>query len=95
MRGDGFRRAATLLHPASGRGLDVWTDQPGVQVYSGNKLSGALAGPSGRAYRSGDGGALETQHFPDSPNRPSFPSTVLRPGAQYRSTTEFRFVVAA
>ncbi len=89
----GVRPAATVHHPGSGRTLRVLTDQPGVQVYSGNMLTGALAGPSGRAYRSGDGLCLETQHFPDSPNRPDFPSTVLRPGDVFASTTLLRFAI--
>jgi aldose 1-epimerase len=88
------RFAARLCDPASGRGLEVWTDQPGLQLYSGNFLDGSLVGPSSRAYRQGDGIALETQRFPDSPNRPDFPSTVLRPGEQFRSVTEWRFGVA-
>lgn len=95
LRGEAFRRAATLRHEPSGRALEVWTDQPGLQVYTGNKLTGALTGPSGRTYRSGDGIALETQHFPDSPNRERFPDTVLRPGQRFRSATEFRFAVEA
>ena len=83
--------AARLRDPGSGRVLEVLTDQPGLQFYSGNLLDGTLVGPGGRAYRSGDGVALETQHFPDSPNRPAFPSTVLRPGGTFRSTTRLRF----
>ena len=77
--------------PSSGRTLDVETDQPGVHFYSGNNLTGALAGPSRRAYRPGDAFCLETQHFPDSPNQPGFPSTVLRPGEAFASWTTFRF----
>jgi aldose 1-epimerase len=84
-------QAATLRHPASGRVLEVWTTEPGIQVYSGNFLDGSLYGPSGRAYRQGDGLALETQHYPDSPNQPQFPSTVLRPGETYDTTTVFKF----
>ncbi|MFJ1750655.1 aldose epimerase family protein [Streptomyces sp. NPDC088116] len=85
------RHAATLSDPGSGRTLRIATTEPGVQFYSGNFLVGTLAGTSGRIYRQGDGLCLETQHFPDSPNRPSFPSTVLRPGETYRSTTEHSF----
>jgi aldose 1-epimerase len=81
----------TLRDPGSGRTLKILTDQPGVQFYSGNFLDGTLVGPSGRTYRQGDGLALETQHFPDSPNEPSFPSTVLRPGRTYRTTTIHSF----
>jgi aldose 1-epimerase len=83
--------AAILRDPRSGRVLTVWTTEPGIQVYGGNYLNGSLVGTSGRAYRQGDGIALETQHFPNSPNEPRFPSTVLRPGETYRSTTLFGF----
>ncbi|WP_330340322.1 aldose epimerase family protein [Streptomyces sp. NBC_00557] len=83
----------TLRDPGSGRTLKIYTDQPGVQFYSGNFLDGTLVGQSGHTYRQGDGLALETQHFPDSPNEPSFPSTVLRPGQTYRTTTIHRFGV--
>ncbi|MEU6603644.1 aldose epimerase family protein [Streptomyces shenzhenensis] len=84
---------ATLRDPRSGRTLKIATDQPGVQFYSGNFLDGSLVGTSGRTYRQGDGLCLETQHFPDSPNQPSFPSTVLRPGQTYRTTTIHTFGV--
>ncbi len=67
------------------------TDQPSVQFYSGNFLDGAAAGRGGRAMRQGDGLCLETQHLPDSPNRPDFPSTVLRPGERYETRTVLRF----
>ncbi|MER8003098.1 aldose epimerase family protein [Streptomyces sp. NPDC095613] len=85
------RHAITLRDPGSGRILRIATTEPGVQFYSGNFLVGTLAGTSGRVYRQGDGLCLETQHFPDSPNQPSFPSTVLRPGQTYRSATEHSF----
>jgi aldose 1-epimerase len=71
--------------------MHIATTEPGVQFYSGNFLDGTLIGTSGRIYRQGDGLALETQHFPDSPNHPQFPSTVLRPGQTYRTVTEYRF----
>lgn len=83
--------AVRLQDPASGRTLTVWTTEPGVQVYGGNHLRGDIYGASGRAYRQGDGIALETQHFPDSPNHLEFPSTGLRPGEAYTSTTVFGF----
>ncbi len=89
--GAGQRQAIRLHEPNSGRVLDVRTTQPGVQVYTGNQLTGTLAGPSGRSYRQGDAVCFETQHFPDSPNQPAFPSTVLRPGEEFTSTTVFRF----
>ncbi|MEV8015968.1 aldose epimerase family protein [Streptomyces sp. NPDC086554] len=82
---------ATLRDPESGRSMRIATTEPGVQFYSGNFLDGTLTGPSGRIYRQGDGLCLETQHFPDSPNQPSFPSTVLRPGETYRSSTVHTF----
>ncbi|WP_327351330.1 aldose epimerase family protein [Streptomyces sp. NBC_01304] len=82
---------ATLRDPASGRALKVATTEPGLQFYSGNFLDGTLVGTGGHIYRQGDAMCLETQHFPDSPNQPSFPSTVLRPGQTYRSTTVHSF----
>jgi len=86
---DPLERAAVLHDPRSGRTLTISTTEPGVQFYSGNFLDGTLAGTGGHIYRQGDGLALETQHFPDSPNQPAFPSTVLRPGEVYDSTTVF------
>jgi aldose 1-epimerase len=86
--------AARLSDPVSGRRLDVLTDQPGIQFYAGNFLDGTLYGTSHRAYRQSDGLALETQHFPDSPNHANFPSTVLRPGQTYQTTTLLRFGLA-
>lgn len=86
-------RAAWVSDPQSGRVLEVWTTEPGLQVYSGNSLDGSLAGPHGSFTRR-TGICLEPQHFPNSPNEPRFPSTVLRPGQEYRSRTEFRFGVA-
>ncbi|TDD80065.1 aldose epimerase family protein [Actinomadura rubrisoli] len=84
-------KAARVTEPGSGRVLEVSTTEPGIQFYSGNFLDGSLIGTSGRAYRQGDGFALETQHYPDSPNHPSFPSTVLRPGQTFDSTTVYAF----
>ncbi|HZG04917.1 MAG TPA: aldose epimerase family protein [Streptomyces sp.] len=81
----------TVSEPTSGRVMRIATTEPGVQFYSGNFLDGTLAGTSGRVYRQSDGFCLETQHFPDSPNQPSFPSTVLRPGRTYRTTTVHSF----
>jgi aldose 1-epimerase len=89
--GEGLRFAARLADPASGRVMEIHTTEPGLQFYSGNFLDGSLPGAHGQAIRQGDGLCLETQHFPDSPNRPDFPSTVLRPGETYRSTTVHRF----
>jgi aldose 1-epimerase len=92
-RGAGLEPAARLTDPTSGRVLSVLTTEPGLQFYSGNFLDGTLVGTSGRMYRQGDGLALETQHFPDSPNHANFPSTVLRPGEVYRTTTVYQFGV--
>jgi len=89
--GDVPRQAARALDPRSGRILDVLTDAPGLQFYTGNGLNGALVGPSGRAYRQSDGFSFETQQFPDAPNQRGFPSAVLRPSEQFRSSTIFRF----
>ncbi|MFI5065444.1 MAG: aldose epimerase family protein [Streptosporangiales bacterium] len=88
---DGLNLAARAFDPSSGRLLTVWTDQPGVQFYSGNFLNGTLVGISGNTYRQGAGYTFETQHFPDSPNEPSFPSTTLGPGNTFTSTTIFAF----
>ncbi|MER6009530.1 aldose epimerase family protein [Streptomyces bluensis] len=82
---------ATLRDPSSGRTLRIATTEPGVQFYSGNFLDGTFAGTGGHVYRQGDALCLETQHFPDSPNQPGFPSTVLRPGQVHRSTTVHSF----
>ena len=84
--------AARVYEPRSGRVMEVWTTEPGIQFYAGNVLDTTLVGASGRLYRQSDGLALETQHFPDSPNQPGFPSTVLRPGERFESTTEYRFL---
>jgi aldose 1-epimerase len=89
-----IRLAARIYEPMCGRSLEVWTDQPGLQVYAGNFLNGSLVGASGRLYRQSDGFALETQHFPDSPNQPNFPTTVLRPGEVYQTTTIYKFGAA-
>jgi aldose 1-epimerase len=88
---DGLNLAARAWDLASGRELTVWTDQPGVQFYSGNFLTGTLIGITGNTYRQGAGYTFETQHFPDSPNEPAFPSTVLAPNHTFNSTTIFAF----
>jgi galactose mutarotase-like enzyme len=91
--GSGLVRAARLVEPRSGRTLEISTTEPGVQFYSGNFLDGAIKGKGGRVYTHRTGLCLETQHFPDSPNHPTFPSTILRPGGTYRSRTVFTFGV--
>jgi aldose 1-epimerase len=83
--------AARVVEPGSGRVMEVLTTEPGVQVYTANYLDGTLVGTGGRVYRQGDGLCLETQHFPDSPNRPEFPTTRIEPGEVFRSTTIYRF----
>ncbi|MBU3666457.1 MAG: galactose mutarotase [Chthoniobacterales bacterium] len=90
-KSDGLEPAATLFEPASGRVLEVLTTEPGIQFYSGNFLDGSLVGKAGKPYVHRGGLCLETQHFPDSPNQPNFPSTWLEPGQEFRSSTVFRF----
>ena len=85
------RRAARLADPVSGRALEVWTTEPGLQVYTANGLDGTLADAEGHQHPRHGGVCLETQHLPDSPNRPQYPNTVLRPGERFTSRTEFRF----
>jgi aldose 1-epimerase len=89
--GTGLAHAAHVAEASSGRVLDVYTTEPGVQFYSGNFLDGTVHGKQGRVYRFRDGFCLETQHFPDSPNKPQFPSTILRPGQEFSSKTVFVF----
>jgi len=91
--GGSMHHAARVVAPSTGRTLDIATTEPGVQFYSGNFLDGTITGKEGRVYRKRFGLCLETQHFPDSPNQPTFPSTVLRPGETYRSRTVFTFGV--
>ena len=93
LNGTGFRPVATLRSAGSGITLDVHTDQPGLQVYTGNYFDGSTLGTSGTLYRQGAGIALETQAFPDSPNQPAFPTAVLRPGTVYSTSTVWRFTV--
>jgi len=90
--GEGLAIAARVVEPSSGRALEVWTTEPGMHFYTGNFLDGTITGKGGRVYGRRSGFCLETQHFPDSPNKPSFPSTVLEPGQEYRSTTVWKFL---
>jgi aldose 1-epimerase len=85
---------ARLADPVSGRVMEVWTTEPGVQFNTGNSFDGRFTGANGQPIEKHAGCALETQHFPDSVNRPQFPSVILRPGGTFRSTTELRFSVA-
>jgi aldose 1-epimerase len=87
--GDPLPLAARMYDPRSGRVLELSTTEPGVQVYSANHMNGAVVSAVGTTIRQGDGLALETEHFPNSPNEPRFPSTLLRPGETLRSTTVF------
>ena len=89
---DGLELAVRVTEPTSGRTMEVWTTEPGVQFYSGNFLDGTLRGKGGVTYNKRAAFCLETQHFPDSPNQEAFPTTVLRPGETYRSQTEYRFL---
>ena len=89
----GLVHAARITEPTTGRTLDISTTEPGVQFYSGNFLDGTAVGKGGRVYRHRYGLALETQHYPDSPNKPNFPSVILRPGETYETRTVFNFGV--
>ncbi len=88
-----LRIAARVYEPSSGRVMEVYTTEPGIQFYSGNFLDGSNVGKGGSPYEHRSGFCLETQHFPDSPNQPHFPSTVLRPGERYESTTIYKFSI--
>ena len=85
--------AARVYEPSTGRVMEVLTTEPGLQFYSGNFLDGTITGKGGQVYKQRSGFCLETQHFPDSPNKPAFPSTILKPGQQYKSTTVYKFTV--
>ena len=89
-----LKRAIRVHDPVSGRLLEIHTDQPGIQMYTANKLSGTFAGHGGLIYRQSAGLALEPQDFPDAPHYPNFPSTILRPGETYRRTIRYRFAIA-
>jgi len=88
-----MRMAAKVTEPESGRVMEVYTDQPGIQFYTGNFLDGSLTGKGGNRYHKHNGFCLETQHYPDSPNQPDFPSVVLRPGEMYETETVYKFSV--
>jgi aldose 1-epimerase len=90
--GNSLEKVVTLYHPASGRVMDVYTTEPGIQFYTGNFLDGTLTNTKGGAkYVKNAALCLETQHFPDSPNQPNFPSTILKPGDTYKTTTVYKF----
>jgi aldose 1-epimerase len=87
-----LRLAAKVVEPLSGREMEVWTTEPGLQFYTGNFLDGTITGKNGKVYNKHYGFCLETQHFPDSPNKAGFPSTILEPGEKYTHTTIYRFL---
>jgi aldose 1-epimerase len=89
--GEGMTLAATVYEPTSGRFMEVFTEEPGIQFYGGNFLAGNLKGKSGKTYVYRGGFCLETQHYPDSPNQSSFPSTILEPGEAYKTSTVYKF----
>lgn len=89
--GEGMTLAATVYEPTTGRFMEVHTLKPGIQFYAGNFLDGTFAGKEGRVYKHRYAFCLETQHYPDSPNRPEFPSVVLRPGEEYKTSTIYKF----
>jgi aldose 1-epimerase len=91
--GGALALAARVEEPTSGRVMEIWTDQPGIQLYTGNFLDGTVVGKGGHAYGKHYAFCLETQHFPDSPNHPNFPTTILRPGQTYRTVTVHKFSV--
>ena len=93
VNGSGFRRVARVVEPKSGRTLEVATTEPGLQFYSGNFLDGTVKGKGGAVYNLRNGFCLETQHFPDTPNKPAFPTTLLKPGETYRTRTVYTFGV--
>jgi len=88
---DSLRQVATVHDPKSGRTMNVLTTEPGIQFYSGNFLDGTVTGKKGNTYAKRSGFCLETQHFPDSPNKPDFPSTILNPGEVYQTETVYAF----
>ncbi len=92
--GNGLQLAARVVEPKTGRTLEIRTTEPGIQFYSGNFLDGTITGKSGHVYERRSGFCLETQHYPDSPNKPAFPSTILRPGQEYSTKTVFTFGVS-
>jgi aldose 1-epimerase len=89
--GIGPELIAAVYHPASGRYMEVYTTEPGIQFYTGNFLDGTLTGKGGKKYVQHAGLCLETQHFPDSPNQPKFPNTILKPNETYKQTTIYKF----
>ncbi|HUP03917.1 MAG TPA: aldose epimerase family protein [Bryobacteraceae bacterium] len=92
--GNGLSLAARVVEPTSGRTMEVYTTEPGLQFYTGNFLDGTVKGKGGKVYQRRGAFCMETQHYPDSPNHPAFPTTELKPGQKYQTTTEYRFGTA-
>jgi aldose 1-epimerase len=90
-RPEALKLCARVYEPSTGRVMEIYTTEPGVQLYTGNHLDGSIIGKGGKAYSRHAGFCLETQHYPDSPNKPSFPSTVLEPGRKFTSLTVHKF----
>jgi len=88
-----LRLVGKLIESTTGRVLEIWTTEPGIQFYSGNFLDGSITGKNGMVYQYRHGLCLETQHYPDSPNQPNFPATVLNAGEIYQTTTVYKFLV--
>jgi len=86
-----FAKVAELSDPETGRTMEVYTTEPGMQFYSGNFLDGSITGKKGILYTKHFGLCLETQHFPDSPNQPEFPNAILKPGEEYKQNTVYKF----
>ncbi len=91
LNGTGMKHAASVYEPTSGRVMDVYTDQPAMQFYTGNFLDGTIKGKGGKVYPRRAAFCMETQHYPDSPNKPAFPSVLLRPGERYHTVTTYKF----
>jgi aldose 1-epimerase len=90
----GMSLAASVIDPKSGRKMDIFTEEPGIQFYGGNFMDGSDVGKNGNKFGYRESFALETQHFPDSPNQPTFPNTILSPGAVYQTKSIYQFSLA-
>ena len=89
---EGLVWAATVVEPVSGRKMEIYTTEPALQFYGGNFMDGTDVGKSGRSYNYRESFALETQHIPDAPNHPNFPSIILKPGMVYKTQTLYKFI---
>jgi len=88
-----FGLMARVVEPNSGRAMEVWSDEPGLQFYAGNFLDGTITGKGGKVYQRRSAFCMEPQHYPDSPNKPNFPSVELKPGQKYHNTIVYKFSV--